>query len=223
MNGRAALIVAVGLALAYWVAGGVDSTLLPPLPLALLKASGILVLAAYALRLRVPDNHLFAAGLIASAIGDILINLAPLPAGLGAFLVAHVLYATVFIRAIRRGGAQHDRLRYAAIALIAILLVGMPVFIWANLGAMRLPVLVYSAAVSAMAVCAALAPARGVWLAAGGVLFALSDSLIGLDVFASSARPPEFLFWPGIWLCYFAAQFCLTLGFSNMPQARSGA
>lgn len=194
----------------YWLLGAN----LPPEAAAILKASGIVVLAIYAFRLSVPVSALFAAGLGMSAVGDVLMDLAPMAAGLSAFLVAHLIYLATFVRAIRREGARKSGWTWAGLALLGALVVAMPVYLWADLGDMRIPVIVYTGAIAAMAVSALWAPSRGLALPAGAALFIVSDSLIAIRAFKPENSLPEILFDPGIWVSYVAAQILLTLGFA---------
>lgn len=188
----------------------------PPVPMAVLKASAVAVLAVYALRLRAADSALFAAGLGASAVGDLLLNLAPMTYGLGAFLIAHLIYLAVFVRAIRRDGRRGGVIVWAALAALYALVAIMLGLLWGDLGAMRAPVLAYMAAITAMATAAFLAPARGLALPLGAALFVLSDSLIALSTFLPDPPLPPLAFDPGIWTTYIAAQILLVIGFAGM-------
>jgi len=219
MAARWPLVLAVALAAAYGIAGG----LLPALPAAALQASGIVVLAAYAFRLSVPDAPLFAAGLLASAVGDMLMNLAPMAAGLSAFLIAHLIYLAVFARALQRAGPRRGAWPIPALVLLAAAVLALPVWLWDGLGAMAAPVVAYAAAIGAMAGSAILAPSRGAALPAGALLFVASDSLIAANAFKGGAGLPDILFDPGIWITYVAAQLFLTLGFQAMRIGRAEA
>ncbi len=203
---------AIALALAY----ALTPEGWPVVPLALLKASAVAVLAVYALNLRTTDSALFAAGLGASAVGDVLLNLAPLTYGLGAFLTAHLIYLAVFVRAIRRDGRRGGPAMWATLAALYVLVAVMLGLLWGDLGAMRAPVLAYMAAITAMATAAVLAPSRGLALPLGAALFVLSDSLIALQTFLPAPPLPPLAFDPGIWITYIAAQVLLTLGFAGM-------
>lgn len=195
----------------------------PPVPLALLKASAVAVLAVYALTLRAPDSALFAAGLGASAVGDVLLNLAPMTYGLGAFLIAHLIYLAVFVRAIRRDGRRGGPAVWAALAALYALVAVMLGLLWDDLGAMRAPVLAYMAAITAMATAAVLAPARGLALPLGAALFVISDSLIALSTFLPDPPLPALAFDPGIWVTYIAAQVLLVVGFAGMATSSARA
>ena len=122
--------------------------------------------------LRRPD--LVVAGLGFAFAGDVAL-LVPGPAafltGMSFFLGAQICFTVAFLR---RG-----RPRPWAFAGFGALWVTANALLWGPLGALRVPVLVYS-----FALCAMAAAAAGVsrWVAAGGVLFLISDLLIGLGV-----------------------------------------
>jgi uncharacterized membrane protein YhhN len=91
--------------------------------------------------------------------------------GMGFFLGAQICFIVAFLR---RG-----RPRPWAFAGFGVLWATANALLWGPLGALRVPVLGYS-----LALCTMAAAAAGVsrWVAAGGVLFLISDLLIGLGV-----------------------------------------
>ena len=142
-------------------------------------------------------------GLLLSALGDVLLETSPglFLAGLLAFLGAHVAYTAGFVRETRRASA----LRAVPFALWGALgyLAMRP-----GLGALQVPVVVYLAAICVMMWRAAATVGHEgrshlhEWLAlAGAVLFAASDTLIGLDRFraplAGARVPIILLYWLG--------------------------
>ncbi|MET7392759.1 lysoplasmalogenase [Dactylosporangium sp. NPDC005572] len=78
-----------------------------------------------------------------------------------------------FLAAFRRSGRPPAAVLVAA----AILWAGLNALLWSRLGPLRVPILAYSLALTAMA---AWATAVGARVAAGAVLFLLSDLLIGV-------------------------------------------
>jgi uncharacterized membrane protein YhhN len=125
-----------------------------------------------------------AAGFLASATGDLLLDLPGLfLQGLLAFLVAHLCYATAFTLESRRL-ALARALPFAA--LVGTILAGL----WPGLGSLRLPVAVYACGFlltlwRAAACLGATVRGRRAELLAllGALAFAASDSLIGLTRF----------------------------------------
>jgi len=100
--------------------------------------------------------------------------------GLVSFLLAHICFVLSFVSA----GAPTTLLFVGIPVVIAAWLVFLRA-LWPGLGAMRVPVMIYSAAAACM-VCGALwaagrpgaGPAR-LWLVAGAVAFFLSDANLG--------------------------------------------
>lgn len=146
-------------------------------------------------------GRLVAAGLAASAAGDVLLEFPSLfVAGLAAFLCAHLCYAAAFVSRARR----------------AALLWTVPVLVWLGpvyatlrprLGGMAPAVTLYVLAIGVMiwraaaTVGSGAARSAGLAALAGAVLFGLSDTLIGLDRFRApitGVRYPIILFyWAG--------------------------
>ncbi len=196
-SGAAALAVAAGAVHLLAEEAGQDGWALvaKPVPVLLLLAR---VLVAGRSPLRGP----LALGLAISAVGDVLIQRpGGFLAGLGAFLLAHLAYATGFWRA-RPAGLWVRSLPFLLFAgamgyLIAPGAVGM-----------EIPVAVYILAITAMMWRASVlvgAPAGPVWLGrlalGGALLFAASDSLIAVHRFVAplpwAAFPIMALYWLG--------------------------
>jgi uncharacterized membrane protein YhhN len=199
---RGWILAAVGVAAAAAFLAGIA---FPSAPLRLAaKPIPVLCLAGWvAMAGRRPAARPVCVGLLLSALGDVLLEASPhlfLP-GLLAFLAAHVSYTVGFVRETRRASPLR----------------AVPFAIWgalgylamrAGLGALRVPVVVYLFAICVMMWRAAAtvgheSPARrGEWLALGGaVLFAASDTLIGLDRFRAPLEGARLaiilLYWLG--------------------------
>jgi alkylglycerol monooxygenase len=129
-------------------------------------------------------KRLVLAALAACLVGDTLL-LSPslfLP-GLVAFLIAHGLFIAAFSRGV---GLWPSRLALAAVAVFAALILA---FVWPSLGTMKAPVALYVAVLTLMAAQAAgravvLRDRAAVAVAAGAILFMLSDMTIALSKFA---------------------------------------
>ena len=93
----------------------------------------------------------------------------PFLLGMACFLGTQVCFLLAFLR--------RAPLRVSAAVGYGVLWAALNVLLWPSLGTLRIPILVYSLALSAMAA-AAVAVSRAV--AAGAALFLLSDLLIGL-------------------------------------------
>lgn len=105
-------------------------------------------------------------------------------AGLGSFLVSHGAWIVALRQ--REGGGFLRRNPTAAIPYAAAF-VGFNGFLWNRTGKDRVPVLVYSSALMAMALTAL---DSGKWRTAlGGALFVASDTLLSLERFAHVKLP----------------------------------
>ena len=144
-------------------------------------------------------------GLIFSLLGDVLLAWPGdlFVFGLGAFLVAHLAYLKAYLSDCKRLALMPLML---ALGVGAVLL-GM--LISSGLGPLRVPVIVYGTAISAM-LWRALArlgtdvPKRSALLAAGGALaFVFSDSVIGIDRFVAPFHAAPYViilsYWLGQW------------------------
>ena len=124
------------------------------------------------------------AGLVAGLAGDIFLlpNVDRFLAGLGAFLVGHVLYVGGLIQ-IRDGWVLFVIGLVAGVGLLAV--IGRPIVLAVRGTSYFVPVTIYMVAVGALVV---VGIATGRWvLAAGAVAFALSDALLGSDRFVTPA------------------------------------
>jgi uncharacterized membrane protein YhhN len=142
-----------------------------------LASAGFLAIAA--LR-HVPDPYasLVVAGLALSALGDLCLlgtGQGLFLGGVGAFLLAHLAYASAF------APRSHPSLAVAlGLGALAALVVR---WLWPHLGALRIPVLVYAAAISLMLLLGLGTPRPLVQ--AGAALFYASDILVARDRFVA--------------------------------------
>jgi len=149
-----------------------------------------------------------ATGLACSLAGDVFLMLPGdrFVAGLAAFLVAHVAYAIAFVVGVPAGWSV---LLAVPLALAGVLLLR---HLWRHLGRMRLPVVLYAAAILAMAWSAwargwAL-PTTGSMLAvAGATLFLVSDGLLALNRFGRPVAHAK----PWVMVPYVGAQALIAL------------
>jgi uncharacterized membrane protein YhhN len=160
------------------------------------KAAAVGALAVMARR-----HPLLAFGLALGALGDLLLDLSPslFVWGLAAFLCGHIVYTVCFLRT---GG---DRVSRAALAALAGYAVLFGWWLWPSLGELRLPVMFYIAAITAMAMSS--------WrvsrlVAAGALLFLISDSLLAANRFKTPLPARDYL----VWLTYYAGQLAIAWG-----------
>lgn len=149
------------------------------------------------------------AALLCSAVGDVFLavdRVRLFVGGLASFLVAHLFYLGLFWR--QRGPLGRRQALFALALLVygvAMLAVLLP-----HLGALRLPVLAYMAAILLMGAAALCLPGQPL-VGLGAVLFILSDTLIALDKFVL----PVPFGGPLIWGSYAAAQLLIVLGWQK--------
>lgn len=111
-------------------------------------------------------------------------------AGLVSFLIAHLAYLFAFTRGVRLGSHPLLLLPYAALALIVLRI------LWPRLGKLRLPVVIYVAALVAMAwqagVRAAVLETTATYVAAvGAALFVVSDATLAINRFRRPFRAAQ--------------------------------
>mgnify|MGYP000338322063 CR=1 FL=1 len=198
----------------YWLLAFVGSSLLylvirsmGDLPFEWLpKSIPILLLMALAKsKLQGKSQTLMLAALTFSLAGDILLAFKGLfLPGLGAFLVAQVIYCILF-------SGQFKKSRNGFIWLAGILLysVTMASFIIPNAGTLGWVVGIYLLAISCMAISAGFRnDPHFIWVALGAFIFMLSDSLIAVNKFVQ----PFPYAGVAIMVSYYVAQLMITLG-----------
>ncbi len=149
-----------------------------------------------------------AAGLVASLIGDLFMMLRRkrFSAGLAAFLVAQAFYTFAFLSGVR--------FRFSPGPALALLAYGAVLFVilYPGLKRMRVPVLVYILAISAMALAALeryiqTGSPAALAACAGAFLFLISDSVLAVDRFVTPFRASQAV----ILSTYFTAQSLIAL------------
>lgn len=143
-------------------------------------------------------------------LGDVALlgaGQAAFTAGLGAFLLGHVAWVRT-LRDRPGGGLVHRR-PVLAVPYVLVL-AGFNAYLWSRTGRDRVPVLVYSAALTATAVTAL--DSGDPRAALGGLLFLGSDGLLALERFAGVELPAH----EGLVMAsYTAAQALLAAGGST--------
>lgn len=132
------------------------------------------------------------AALVFSLIGDVALlfeNRDPLffMAGLGSFLVAHILYIVAF-SGIRKSAQQHIGPRWGWIVAVGSYLAILLYVLLPYLGELKIPVIIYAFVLCGMLLAVVHAFIRpysrpGVICLAGALLFVLSDSLLAINKF----------------------------------------
>lgn len=213
MMQSALLLASTILAIAYGAFGSSLSEGAPPYVIgAILKASSIIVLGLIALLAR---SRLLAAGLLFGALGDALLAWSEetFLYGALAFLIGHVFYIALFLRAGGGVGVMKQPMRLlAALALIVAVFV-MTALLVPRDNPLFVPLSVYTGVLTLMALCSFTLPAAR-WLAmAGAVLFFISDGFVAWNMF-HPASDPTLAFWRNFagWMIYWAGQAAICYG-----------
>lgn len=206
------IVLSAGAALAYGV------FLSPQPPSAIRTVVKTLAVAPLALLVMVSNGHpLLALGLVLSAVGDAFLAGEPrrwLPFGLGAFLLAHLLYVAVFLYVGGDLDALREPLRAAGILAVIGAGVLMTGWLWPRLGRMRIPVVVYVAAIAAMVAASLLLPGSYWPVMLGALAFFASDAILAAGLFRGVVLGgSERLSAWAVWGLYYLGQVGITSGF----------
>lgn len=133
-------------------------------------------------------------------------------AGLGSFLIAHILYIIFFLR-IRKRENPAQRWLIPVILLVAAYSLSLLFFLLPTLGPLKIPVAFYALTISVMLLMAihAVSISKGptaYWFTAGALLFVLSDSLLAIAKFHTTFTGSDI----GIMTTYGLAQFAIVNG-----------
>ncbi len=150
--------------------------------------------------------------LLFSALGDILLTFKGLfLAGLGAFLVAQILYFVLFF--------SQSRLSQRGVmwlTLILVYTVGVGSYILPNAGELSFVIAVYLLAIAGMVTCAGFRhDSQFIWVSLGAFVFMVSDSLIAVNKFVNPFPHSK----EAIMVSYYLAQFMIALGIIRHQQA----
>lgn len=160
---------------------------------------------------------MLAAALFLSALGDLFLaedGDRAFVAGLAAFLSAHLVYIALFgMVGGGVGAVMAEPWRIATLLFITIAAAGMFLRLKPVLpDGMIVPVALYVVAILAMGLAAMTL--ASVAVIAGAILFILSDAILAAGRFLVPAGSPRHAaIAPAVWILYFAAQLCITLGF----------
>lgn len=196
---RFAWILGVIAALAFFAGLAFDW----PLMRAAAKPIPALCMAWAALSMdRTRYGQLIGAGLVLSALGDLLLEVDRFLFGLGAFLLGHVLYVAAYL-------TDSKELRPLRAVPAFLFGAGVIAFLGDGLGDMLVPVIVYTLVICTM-LWRAAARVEGadasqrdrMYALAGAIAFALSDTLVALRQFGT---PPDAIRW-AIMILYWGGQ-----------------
>lgn len=239
---KIALALSAILAIAYAAFGSSHYTGEPPYgTAAIFKASSIIILALIAwtagalagtadarsnletsrvtspkpARAPAVRNKLLAAALLFGALGDALLAWSPdtFLYGAFAFLIGHLFYIALFLRAGHGFAALTQPPRaLGALALVTAAIVMTSLLVPRD-NAMFAPLSIYTGVLTLMAIMSFTLPATR-WLAmAGAVLFFISDGFVAWNMFHPDNDPTS-AFWRTFvgWMIYWGAQGALCFG-----------
>jgi len=182
----------------------------PPGPLAMIAAKGAgvgLLAVAAALRAREADGWLLACVMALGALGDMLLEI-DFAAGAAAFAAGHMVAIGLYRRHPRTGVNPSQ---WTVAALIPAAAATFPAFLlWGRPDAV--PFVAYGLLLGAMAASAWLSRFPRRLVAAGALLFLVSDMLIAVRLGVGAQ-------WLGlpIWLLYYLGQLMIFLGVLSSP------
>jgi uncharacterized membrane protein YhhN len=196
---------ALGLSAAASLAYLVFPTWGPPTLEVVLKGLSVTLLALIAFQ---ANQRLLSLGLLISSVGDVLLACGRnfFLAGLAVFLCAHLVYILLFTRRRASLAAPSGQFAFPAFLVVFGLVFGG--WLAPSLGALRVPVFCYIAAIVAMGATASRANYRSPCVLSGAVLFLISDSLLGAGRFKTPIPLGAVL----VWTTYYAGQCAIALG-----------
>lgn len=177
-----------------------------------IKAGSVVLLAVAALFGEAPP--LLVAGLLACAVGDAFLaqdGKRALIFGMGAFLCGQLIYSVMFVI---EGGAVFASVVEGGVQTLLIVAAAVTLY-WLRprLGDMAAPVVVYTTAVTVMALLAVGLPGFPL-VALGAVMFLASDGVLSAELFALSPESRQRLWTrPAVWALYWGGQALITAGF----------
>lgn len=219
---------ALGLSAILAIAYGHHSSAYAPVGLAevwywpVLKASSIVILGLIALFAR---SRLLATGLLFGALGDALLAWSPetFLYGALAFLIGHLFYIALFLRAgLGVGAALKSPPRLIGAIVLIATAIGMTYLLAPSDNAMFVPISVYTGVLTLMALTSFTLPATR-WLAmAGAVLFFISDGFVAWNMFHHDPNP-AFAYWRSFagWMIYWAGQAAICFGALGLHKGES--
>lgn len=163
---------------------------------------------------------LLAAGLLLCAAGDAFLAGDPkrwLPAGLGVFLLGHILYIFLF-QEMRDPALEMTAAQIAGAAAVGVAALAMLAWLWTALGPMRAAVTLYVIAIAVMVGSSFLLP-LAYWPAmAGAAAFMASDAILAGDLFRDARLfgSPRLTGWM-VWFLYYGGQAAIAWAFLRQP------
>jgi uncharacterized membrane protein YhhN len=156
------------------------------------------------------DGLLLGLALALGSLGDVLLdwNANLFPAGLGAFLVGHFVYITLFWRNRPRTTPLRgsDKMIILGLGLFVAL---MSVYLLPATGSLGPAVALYMGTLTGMVISTVALQLPERWVMAGALLFLFSDTILAVSKFRSPMPGHELLVWP----TYYIGQLLIATGF----------
>jgi uncharacterized membrane protein YhhN len=137
-------------------------------------------------------------------------------AGLVSFLAGHVVYIVLFSLLPDSAATLPVWMRTVIIALFIFVSLAMAAYLWPAAGDLRIPVMIYVAAILVMGI-AAVSNGGGL-IVGGAAAFMASDSILATERFLMKPNAPGRAFaGQTVWVTYFAAQVMILFGVLAVP------
>ena len=154
-----------------------------------------------------PRGKLLFASLLFCAAADIALELAAgkyFVAGLGLFLIAHILLIITFSRDFK-----FQKSKIPVIVLLVVYSKMMAFVLTPFLKEMAIPVYVYMTAITLMGIFASLRAARNDFTLYGAIAFIVSDSVLAINKFMMPVPAADY----AVMITYYLALFLIVYGF----------
>lgn len=203
------ILISIVLGLLYgllWVPreNSITRSILKTLPVSLLAVAALISGAPILLFL----------ALILSAAGDAFLSRDGEPmflAGLGSFLSAHLVYVILFLNHPAALPSPAGVLTAVAVVTLVVIVLVLS-NLWNHLGAMKLPVIIYTLVIGAMNI-SAWGTGQSALLLTGVTLFVFSDMVLAHELFFWQKPAIKKLATYTVWFSYFAAQTIILYSF----------
>lgn len=184
----------------------------PSGPRTLIKAGSIVCIAGVSMAMGGP--WLLTVPLLLSAAGDAFLAADQerfLPFGLGAFLLAHLLYIALFAHSGLGLGVLAEFPRWAMALAAVVATAAILRILWPSLSRMREAVVIYVLVITTMVVIAFTLPWTRSSAMIGAVLFMASDAILAFRLFRAGG--PNITADLAVWWFYWAAQALIARAF----------
>ena len=152
-------------------------------------------------------KRLMTVAIVASGIGDVVLALPMANSfifGLGAFLVAQLVYGVIYFRAKTSDFSLKIKLIVPAIVLFAV---AMAQYILPATGEMFVPVVIYLMVITLMAIAAVISKFSSL-VGLGAMTFLVSDAVLATSIFKDPLPYSTFI----VMFTYYGAQFLMVKG-----------